>query len=134
MTKADQNEHLKHSMKAVNCLLILKNTLVCFELPSAVNDDCEEYEKNIGERANNSFSSFQLHCPVCLRFPLTLALGRTQVLQRSFLIDGHEKIGVQFMIALISQHCQSIHRTHQVICIYFINISILIQIFRKKAL
>lgn len=45
MTKADQNEHLKHSMKAVNCLLILKNTLVCFELPCAVNDDCEEYEK-----------------------------------------------------------------------------------------
>lgn len=50
MTKADENEHLKHSMKAVNCLPVLKNPFkVCFELPSAVNDDCEEYEKS-GEK------------------------------------------------------------------------------------
>ena len=56
VTKADENEHLKHPMKAVNCSLVLKNIFkVCFELPSAVNDNCEEYEKAEREQTQSIF-------------------------------------------------------------------------------
>lgn len=73
MTKADDNEHPKQSMKAVNSSLVLKNIFkVCFDLPSATNDDCEEHKK-VRESKHNLLPELQLHCPH-LHFPLHLRI------------------------------------------------------------
>ena len=96
MTKADENEHLKQSMKAVNCLLVLKNIFkVCFELPSAVSDDCEAYEEVEREQTQSIFwltallSSTALFPHLCVRKNYSMKEKVPYRLSWKGLVHGH---------------------------------------------